>query len=283
MTRIRLLFALLVATARLTAQSDTIIVPKDSTHPLVSVYRYTNRAQWLAHLDLYDVAMGFTTYPEWFFNNSHVVPQWPKPTGEIPPAPVPVPVPTPLPVPAPMIGARYIRWDITARHGIENSIQAADFQLLDATGQHIFWPTSTRITNIGGVSPDSESVRMLLDDNATTKWLDLAFSPSQTVEGHSVIVIDAGQGMGEVGGYQWRTANDYPERDPESWTVDVSADGVTWTRLSMVIDTAQHARGTWTRYSAGNSVPPVVTPPVPPIVPPIVDRCSTAPFAWLPL
>lgn len=83
----------------------------------------------------------------------------------------------------------------------------------------------------------AESVAMLFDGNVTTKWLDNSASTWVLVSFASPTVLDA---------YSLTSANDAPERDPASWTLSGSNDGVTWnvieTRVRQSWATRQLAR-----------------------------------------
>jgi autotransporter-associated beta strand protein len=87
--------------------------------------------------------------------------------------------------------------------------------------------TGATATSPGGNSPINESPAQLIDGNIATKWLDFNNAP---------VVIDFGVATA-VDGYRLTTGNDAPERDPVRWTIEGSADGVTWELIDRVIDT----------------------------------------------
>ena len=86
------------------------------------------------------------------------------------------------------------------------------------------------VTNPSGSSPVNETPPNLVDNNLTTKWLDLNFVTNGNV---STIVFQF-SGAKTFTGYRWATANDFESRDPKSWTLAGSNNGSTWTTLSTV-------------------------------------------------
>jgi hypothetical protein len=79
----------------------------------------------------------------------------------------------------------------------------------------------------GAGSPTNEEPDKALDNLTTTKWL--AFEPTGTYYGFRF----ANGEKNVVGAYTLTSANDAPERDPYSWTLSGSNDGVNYT----VVDT----------------------------------------------
>lgn len=134
----------------------------------------------------------------------------------------PAPVTT-LEVTAAPTGYRYLRWTITQRRGASNSTQVADLQLM-LGADPVPWPAGSVATNPGGNNPENERATNVLDAISATKALDFNFSPSDSIEGLSVFVIDAAAPIA-FDGYRWRTGNDAPERDPVSWTLELADDG----------------------------------------------------------
>ncbi|UII19548.1 family 43 glycosylhydrolase [Fulvivirga ligni] len=90
-------------------------------------------------------------------------------------------------------------------------------------------PGSIGITDLGGVltsqysdSPIGEGLGNLIDNNIDTKYLTLnpnCYIEYQADESHI------------IRSYELVSANDNPQRDPLSWTLEGSADGVTWHTL----------------------------------------------------
>ncbi|HLP02019.1 MAG TPA: immunoglobulin domain-containing protein [Opitutaceae bacterium] len=73
-----------------------------------------------------------------------------------------------------------------------------------------------------GQNGTKESVAMLFDHLATTKWLD--FSGTTWVQ----VTLPAAR---RLESYSFTSGNDYPVRDPYNWTLKGSNDGVTWTTI----------------------------------------------------
>lgn len=73
-------------------------------------------------------------------------------------------------------------------------------------------------TNPGGDNPLNEQPANAVDGNTATKWLDRNTLP---------IILDFGAPT-LADSYSFATANDAPERDPISWTLEGSNDQTTW-------------------------------------------------------
>jgi len=111
---------------------------------------------------------------------------------------------------------QYLRFTTTkTRDESTNAVQVAEFY---------FYSNSRRITNTitasnpGGFNPTNETPSKAVDNNTSTKWLDFNKRP---------IVFDLGAPV-SVGAYSYVTANDASGRDPVSWTVELSTNGVDW-------------------------------------------------------
>ena len=139
----------------------------------------------------------------------------------------------------------YYRWQITAIRGGPGSdglLQAAEFVFrLDSVDQTATTGSAT-VSNPGGTSPVGEEPDKLIDNNLNTKWLDFNFTTNGNLS-NFVFQFASPQAFN---GYRWATANDSPPRDPRSWTVSGSDNGVDWTVLHTVTDfTATTARNTY--------------------------------------
>jgi hypothetical protein len=77
------------------------------------------------------------------------------------------------------------------------------------------------VTNPGGSNPPNERPDKANDDDDRTKWLDFNVKP---------LVYDFGESI-KIYKYNFRTANDFPRRDPVRWTLEGSNDGTTWVML----------------------------------------------------
>jgi hypothetical protein len=128
----------------------------------------------------------------------------------------------------------HVRWVITERRGDNDSIQVAELALF-SEGEQL--PNrdddgTIVVTNPGGLNPDSgeEEPEKVYDGDPETKWLDFDDSESTLVlEFPDPVTFDS---------YSWVTANDEEDRDPVSWKVEVSTDGIEWTTVHECSDVA---------------------------------------------
>jgi hypothetical protein len=118
---------------------------------------------------------------------------------------------------------RYVRWVITAVRTPGSGTQASEFVLQNA-GVDISM-TGTTVTSSEAGSPGNQLPAQLVDGNLATKFY--------TGNGPTItLTFDLGS-VKTFTGYRWATAEDVNERDPVSWTVQISSDNVNWT----VVDT----------------------------------------------
>lgn len=128
------------------------------------------------------------------------------------------------------VTAQYLRWTITSTKDVSEATQVSELYLTLNDQQFTFGVGAT-CSNPDGSNPSGEEPEYLIDDNITTKWTDLSFSAN----GQSVIVIN-NQVPINFDGYKYYTGNDFPERDPISWTLEISDDGDIWTTVSEVVN-----------------------------------------------
>lgn len=124
----------------------------------------------------------------------------------------------------------------------------AEFEL-SAGGVPVPWG-ATVATN-----PDGNGVAArLIDGELGLKWIDGSW-PNGSTTGVSTLVLDAGAGAElAFDGYRYATGGDVPGRDPVSWTLAVSDDGVAWTEVASVAQaTITDLRQTWTQMFAVSS------------------------------
>lgn len=123
----------------------------------------------------------------------------------------------------PRRGYRYIRWTLVANRSNPGVTQAAEFNIRFNT---------TNINMVSSTVTDSPPtvtgapVTNLKDNNTNTKWAFVEALPVSAIFDMGSIVI--------FNGYRWFTANDEPARDPISWTVSGSNDGINYTTLHTV-------------------------------------------------
>jgi hypothetical protein len=153
------------------------------------------------------------------------------------------PTPTRTQTPTPTRPAYlYYRWQITQTKVTppdNNAVQAAEFVFqIGGVDQSMVGVT---VTNPSGNNPVGETPPNLVDNNLTTKALDLNF----VTNGLTNFIFQFSSAK-SFNGYRWATANDFDTRDPKSWTIAGSNNGTTWTTLSTVSNfTATVARDTW--------------------------------------
>ena len=164
-------------------------------------------------------------------------------TPSITPTRTVTPTITPTNTPTPTRPAYlYYRWQITEAKTTPpnaDAVQAAEFVFqIGGVDQSMAGVT---VTNPGGNNPVGETPPNLVDNNLTTKALDLNF----VANGLTNFIFQFGSAR-SFNGYRWATANDEESRDPKSWNVAGSNNGTTWTTLSTVSNfTATVARDTW--------------------------------------
>lgn len=133
---------------------------------------------------------------------------------------------------------RYLRWYITATRSNNEStgIQAADFELVRNDGSVADWSSFSSVT----LSADPEQnvsedcpLTGLTDGDKTTysKWCSSHFpSPAWSM-------FDFGEDPFypvDYKSYRWYTVNDWPERDPLAWEIQVFSDSSSWVTISSV-------------------------------------------------
>ena len=121
-----------------------------------------------------------------------------------------------------------------------NCVQSAEFVFqIGGVDQSMAGVT---VTNPNGNNPVGETPPNLVDNNLTTKALDLNFVSN----GNVTNFIFQFSSAKSFNGYRWATANDEESRDPKSWTIAGSNNGTTWTTLHTVSGfVATTARNTW--------------------------------------
>ena len=164
-------------------------------------------------------------------------------TPSVTPTRTVTPTVTPTNTPTPTRPAYlYYRWQITEAKTTPpnaNCIQAAEFVFqIGGVDQSMAGVT---VTNPNGNNPVGETPPNLVDNNLTTKALDLNF----VANGLTNFIFQFSSAK-SFNGYRWATANDEESRDPKSWTIAGSNNGTTWTTLSTVSGfNATVARDTW--------------------------------------
>lgn len=119
------------------------------------------------------------------------------------------------------------------RSGAANSIQLSEFQFIKSGAPLSL--TGVTVTNPGGNFPGGEPPEALIDGATGTKWLD--FNKQAVVfqfpDGPDV---DTDPDPVTIDAYNFATANDANERDPVSWTLEGSTDGINWDLIDLRTD-----------------------------------------------
>jgi hypothetical protein len=145
----------------------------------------------------------------------------------------------------PVVGitSRYLRWSISSVRTAGNILQAAEFNI--GVGSADVSIIGSTVTNPGGTNPPSEPPSNLVDGSTSTKWVNTTTLDSVNP---CVVIFDFGSAK-TYNSYRYCTANDLSGRDPTSWTVSSSDDGVNWTvidtRLGQTITTSRFTFTDW--------------------------------------
>ncbi len=129
---------------------------------------------------------------------------------------------------------RYIKFSVTKRRGGGSGyIQLSELRFLNADDEIFVWPSGTTITATSSATGSYESVEKLIDGNTSTKYCG-------STPGYVTFEIDLGEsGSIDISIYrtwQWYTANDATDRDPISFSLSLSEDGVEYIEFDSVSD-----------------------------------------------
>lgn len=128
----------------------------------------------------------------------------------------------------------YLRFYVDAVRG-GSQIQAAEFVLFDSNDNEMYVSTLGILevtADENNDSPSGESPEVLFNGNINDKWFSWSFNNPSWVAVQLQTPID----LELFPRYGWYTANDSSGRDPLSWKVQVSSDGITWITVSEVTD-----------------------------------------------
>ena len=135
---------------------------------------------------------------------------------------------------------RYIKMEITKLRDNPNgnAIQMSELVFYKENGIQFTYPSTTTITsNLNGAS-NNEAITKLIDNNVDTKYCSNLWGSSQT--GNCTIIIDLGEGryldIDKYSSYSYYTANDANTRDPISWNLSVSKDGLSYELIDIKAD-----------------------------------------------
>lgn len=141
---------------------------------------------------------------------------------------------------------RYLRIVVNALRGNTTVFQVSEIKILSKTGESMPWPTETLVTSTMAETSEAESPKKLIDGSVETKFCSTHFSPGAQIN------IDLKSNVldrKEYTSWQWFTANDSPERDPVSFELLGSVDGIEF----ITLDSALNATITETRNTLAYS------------------------------
>lgn len=152
-----------------------------------------------------------------------------------PPPPTATPSPSPSPSPSENdrpVSDMYYRWVITERRGTDdggyNAIQVSELEFYDKDKNLISWPSDVSIKSSLDTSWN-EPITNLVDNKINNKWGCNRWGSGKT--GKCVIDIYA-PNMQIPSYYGYVTGSDMPARDPVSWKLYYSFDGLKYYEAS---------------------------------------------------
>lgn len=136
---------------------------------------------------------------------------------------------------------QYIKWAITAdRWADPRATQASEFEICDSNWLKMQRPAWTTISANHSWAVSSESIDKLIDGSVYTKYCT-PYNPDIIITISLWSTVD----FSVYNTYKWYTANDAPERDPVSRTIELSNDQSNW----VTVDTVSDANITTSRYA----------------------------------
>lgn len=116
---------------------------------------------------------------------------------------------------------RYYRFRTTAIRSTspDSAVQMSELVFL-LGGTRVDY-TGATASNPGGNNPVGEEPSKAIDNNTSTKWLDINILP---------LVIDFAAPR-QLDAFRFYTANDFDNREPVQWVVEGSDDNSTWKAL----------------------------------------------------
>lgn len=140
-------------------------------------------------------------------------------------------------------GYKFLRIQIDKKRGFDdNDCSIGEFVLFDESGNAVRWPdlgvvrTDTNTTPYEDQTP--EDLFDSITDDVYNKWNFPFFEGA-----YATVELQIGIEPSKYKSYGWYTAGDAEWRDPVTWSIYLSQDGVTWTQFSSVAN----ASITWER------------------------------------
>lgn len=123
----------------------------------------------------------------------------------------------------------YFKLIITKTRGNGAYIQLADFIFYDAFGEKVLFPSGTSVTSTLPATSSRESIDKIIDDNVNTKYC-AAWNKKEVT-----IIFSLSEDI-SPSGYGYITANDANDRDPVSWDLYYSKNGIDYILLDTQTD-----------------------------------------------
>lgn len=131
--------------------------------------------------------------------------------------------------------ARYLQFKVTknsAGNEVNLPVQMSEVELM-LGGSKVAWPAGTTVSLNSGTYSANEHPSKLIDGDYTTK----NFTNGADVE-QPILTFDMGKPV-MFDAYAWYTANDmWQVRNPASWVISISNDGVNWAEIDRQNDIA---------------------------------------------
>ena len=205
-----------------TINENNEVVTNISTNPII----YNNETYQYYTYDQTTSNYYYITYPN-------------QPT----PPPTATPSPTPDPDTVRPVQDMYYRWVLTERRGTDdggyNAIQVSELVFYDEDKNVISWPSDVTIKSSLDTSWN-EPIANLVDNNIKNKWGCNKWGNRTT--GNCVIDIFA-PNMQVPSYYGYVTGSDMPARDPVSWKLYYSFDGLKYYEASTIEQAADIPTG----------------------------------------
>jgi len=143
-------------------------------------------------------------------------------------------IPSSTPSPTSLVNARYLRWTLLKKkESADVAIQASDLVLVLNNNDVTWNPSAVSTSPDSTYAIPSESAQNLVDGNILGKYCNINFGFGPT--GTATIYIDNITNI-EFDSYYYNTGNDFPSRDPVSWTLEFSYNNVDWILIDSVTD-----------------------------------------------
>ena len=164
----------------------------------------------------------------------------------------------------------WFRFTIKENYQATNVMQLSEFALYSTDGLRRNVNLTDRGTDVAGLQPGqfacptsyavgggagSESVDKLFDNNSATKWCLINNVPTLTNSASwRTVVMRLSSDTPEIVGYNLCSANDVEARDPTTWSLECSSDGVNW---QVTDERNQYLQTTLARYTWYNNGQPI--------------------------